>query len=44
VFSGVFIAEEVAGAVDMLSGITTTIDVQALEALFELVPEICRFY
>jgi len=44
VFSGVFIVEEVDGAGDIGSGITTTIDVQPLEGLFELVPEICKFY
>jgi hypothetical protein len=44
VFSGVFIVEEVDGAGDMGSGITTTIDVQAREGLFELVPEICEFW
>ena len=43
-FSGVFIVEEVDGAGEMGSGITTTVDVQALEGLFELVPEICKFY
>ena len=39
-FFGVFTVEEVDGAGDMGSGITTTIDVQALEGLFELVPVI----
>ena len=43
-FSGVFIVEEFDGVGDMGSGITTTVDVQALERLFELVPEICKFY
>jgi hypothetical protein len=40
----VFIVEEVDGAGDIGSGSTTTIDVQALEGLFELVCEICKFY
>jgi len=44
VFSGVFIVEEDDGAGNMGSGITTTIDVQAFEGLFELVLEICKFY
>jgi len=44
VFSGVFIVQEVDGTGDMGPGITTTIDVQALEGLSELVPEICKFY
>jgi hypothetical protein len=43
VFSGVLIVEEVDRAGAVGSGITT-VDVQALEGLFELVPEICQFY
>jgi hypothetical protein len=43
VFSGVFVVEEVDRAGAMGLGITT-VDVQSLEGLFELVPEICQFY
>lgn len=43
-FPRVFTVEEVDGAYDKGSEIATTVDVQALEELFELVPEICLLY